>query len=138
MGRYEGLDASLRAFVNIRDHGRCRWCGISSRHPDPHHIRYRRGPSDDVAENLILLCRQCHDFVHGAVAPNGNTISKGEAQEILFDLITMPGVTGLSLMRARRRQRQQQGTLCAHGRPTDLGKCSFCLSEKLRDLDAAQ
>ena len=99
MGRFE--DPKLKREVFDRDNYRCRWCGRTNGMAyDCHHIRYRRSSEDDVIENLITLCRTCHDFVHGG------GISKAEAQEILFALIDMPGVTGIALRRMRQRASQ--------------------------------
>lgn len=103
------LPDGLRCLVLARDRHRCRWCGRSNvTSLDPHHIRYRRGASDDVAGNLITLCRLCHNFVHGARNPAGHSIAKAEAQEILWALIDMPGVTGMSLWRQKKRNSEQE------------------------------
>ena len=99
---YQGLPEALRQEVLQRDGYRCRWCGITNRSLDLHHIRYRRGYSDDVAENLISLCREHHGFVHGAKTPAGWTISKAAAQEILWQLVEDPSQTGLALLRRSR------------------------------------
>jgi hypothetical protein len=123
MGRYEGLDQRLRTHVQDRDGHRCRWCGRIVP-VDPHHIRYRRGTADDVADNLICLCRRCHDFVHGAPNAKGEIIPKQVAQVLLWDLIDMPGVTGMALWRQRKRQFGQQG-LCEHGQFHD--SCYHCM-----------
>lgn len=105
MGNYEGLSSDLKALVHARDRHRCRWCGRTNVHVDCHHIRYRRGPSDDVPENLISLCHMCHNFVHGVPTKQKDMIQKHEAQEILFALIDMPAATGLALRRQLLRAR---------------------------------
>lgn len=96
---YTGLPEHLRRAVLERDRRRCRWCGVTNRGVDIHHVQYRRGPAEDVLENLISLCRTHHGFVHGAKLPNGATISKSDAQEILRTLISTPGQTGAALWR---------------------------------------
>jgi hypothetical protein len=121
--RYQGLDPTLSTAVRNRDRHRCRWCGRTDQHLDLHHIRYRRGFADDVEDNLISLCRRHHDFIHGTPNPIGETIIKEVAQQILRDLITMPGVTGLALWRQRRRAWLDQG-LCEHGEEFEL--CYRC------------
>lgn len=103
MSRYTGLDEELRFSVATRDRWRCRWCGATNRHIDIHHIRYRRSDRDDVPENLICLCREDHDYVHGLKTP---TIPKTTAQEVLRELIGTPGVTGIQLMRWHEHDRQ--------------------------------
>lgn len=133
MSRYEGLNRGLVTIVRARDGHRCRWCGVTNAGYDPHHIRYRRGDSDDVADNLILLCRRCHNFVHGTPNDRGLIISKGEAQSILFDLITMPGVTGSALWRQRTAKAASSGQLCEHGRAITLGKCHRCASGRVSE-----
>jgi hypothetical protein len=114
MGRYEGLDARLKARVAERDRFRCRWCGRTNDGFDPHHIRYRRGGSDDVEENLICLCRRCHDFVHGTPNVKGEIIPKVVAQQLLWELVERPGLTGIALWRQRKHEFANQG-LCEHG-----------------------
>jgi len=107
---YTGLPVGLRMRVYARDQHRCRWCGRTNVGCDIHHVRYRRGVADDVIENLILLCRQHHEFIHGQeiiTATGRVSISKNEAQEILGELVDMPGVTGLALRRQRRAAEQQ-------------------------------
>lgn len=104
MGTYQGLNTNLRAVVMVRDHHRCRWCGRTNVGVEIHHIRYRRGSSDDVEANLICLCRQCHNFVHGALNGAGEAIRKTVAQDILWSLVEMPGATGLGVWRNRKHQ----------------------------------
>jgi hypothetical protein len=31
---------------------------------DPHHVQYRSHGGDDTPENLLWLCRACHDDLH--------------------------------------------------------------------------
>lgn len=40
----------------------CRLCGRPAQ--DAHHLIYRSHDGDDVPDNLIPLCRRCHDTVH--------------------------------------------------------------------------
>lgn len=89
----------------------CRWCGRTGVPLDAHHIRYRRSSKDDVAANLIALCRRCHEHVHGQRLANGGSIGKWEAQEILWALVDLPGVTGMAL---RRWQASSGGSAAGH------------------------
>lgn len=99
MGRFD--DPEMKRAVFARDKWRCRWCGRTNAMAyDCHHIRYRRSSNDDVMENLITLCRDHHDFVH-----DSGRIPKALAQEILFELIRSPGVTGFALMRRKAAKR---------------------------------
>lgn len=100
---YTGLPQELRSRVLERDGRRCRWCGATNRGVDLHHIRYRRGRADDTEDNLISLCREHHRFVHGERSPAGWTIDKTTAQQILYELVATPGVTGMALWRRQQR-----------------------------------
>lgn len=102
MSRYTGLAADLAAHVHDRDGHRCRWCGRTDQRTDLHHIRYRRGTVDDVEDNLISLCREHHDFVHGRPNRRRETITKDVAQQILRTVIENPGTTGSALWRRWR------------------------------------
>jgi len=70
-----------RIYMKYFDYGEqdvilCEACGRPAK--DIHHIE-GRGKGKDVIENLIALCRQCHDRAHGI----GNVpLSKSEIQYI--------------------------------------------------------
>jgi hypothetical protein len=94
---YTGLPPALKQAVFTRDNWRCRWCGATNAYGyDVHHIQYRRGYAYDVIDNLVTLCRGCHNFVHDSYS-----IPKGSAQEVLSRLVSDEGrgVTGLALWR---------------------------------------
>jgi 5-methylcytosine-specific restriction endonuclease McrA len=46
-----------------RDGWRCQYCGASYR-LEVHHIRSRGRLGDDIDENLITLCADCHSDIH--------------------------------------------------------------------------
>lgn len=121
--KYTGLPAWLKHDINVRDGGRCRWCGSTNRGIDHHHIEYRRGFSYDVLDNLVSLCRAHHSFVHGISSPTGATIVKPVAQLILKQVIATPGLTGSALWRRKKREWALAG-LCEHGSEKD--ECRFC------------
>jgi 5-methylcytosine-specific restriction endonuclease McrA len=52
---------SIRAQVIHRDRGRCR-CGADG--SDVHHLTYQNLGNEKL-EDLILLCRECHQTEHG-------------------------------------------------------------------------
>jgi 5-methylcytosine-specific restriction endonuclease McrA len=58
------LYATLRGVVLERDGWRCQKCG-SCRNLDVHHMRRRSALGDDTETNLITLCRECHEILHG-------------------------------------------------------------------------
>jgi 5-methylcytosine-specific restriction endonuclease McrA len=42
---------------------RCEWCG-STRDLNTHHLNYQRRGFEDIDEDLICLCRRCHEQAH--------------------------------------------------------------------------
>ena len=57
--------------VNLRDGLRCRNCGVGPGHKATyhsgfgyHHVRHKAHGGPDVADNLVLLCKTCHDAYH--------------------------------------------------------------------------
>lgn len=57
------MNTKLRARVLERDRFKCRGCGKS---PDEiHHIIFRSQGGKDTMENLVALCRSCHEQAHG-------------------------------------------------------------------------
>ena len=57
------MDNKLRAKVLERDRFRCRGCTTGS--GELHHIVFRSHGGQDTEDNLITLCRGCHDQAHG-------------------------------------------------------------------------
>ena len=62
---------TVRAAVLERDGNRCRRCGTGE-NLTLHHIKLRKDGGKNVAENLITLCRPCHDAEHGATRRTRN------------------------------------------------------------------
>lgn len=48
------------------DNHQCRGCG-SGKSIEVHHIQYRSAGGSDNMGNLIVLCRDCHNRVHGRI-----------------------------------------------------------------------
>ena len=59
----------LRTEVLHRDGWRCQSCGSSNR-LQVHHICSRSRLGDDLGENLITLCADCHGDIHRNCAVN--------------------------------------------------------------------
>lgn len=57
--------AAVRSAALRRDGWRCQRCGARSQ-LDVHHLRFRAHGGDDTLDNLIVLCRKCHQCVHDA------------------------------------------------------------------------
>ena len=58
------LYEQLRNGVLRRDGWRCQLCGTMS-NLEVHHKEFRSHSGDDSEQNLITICRKCHQLVHG-------------------------------------------------------------------------
>ena len=68
-----------RTEIRERDGNRCARCG-SSRNLHVHHRIRRSHGGQDISENLITLCAECHDWVHHnpyAARREGLLLSRG-------------------------------------------------------------
>lgn len=57
--------ALKEAVVKLDKKCRNPWCQSGARLHDPHHIQTKRQGGEDRIENLIGLCRDCHNEVQG-------------------------------------------------------------------------
>ena len=63
--------SSRRKAVLHRDNYTCQCCGKRNCRLEVHHIKFRHNGGTDDEENLITLCKECHDGVHaGTVVLN--------------------------------------------------------------------
>lgn len=63
--------SSRRKAILHRDNYTCQCCGKKNCRLEVHHIKFRRDGGTDDEENLITLCKECHDGVHtGTVVLN--------------------------------------------------------------------
>lgn len=63
--------SSRRKAVLHRDNYMCQCCGKKNCRLEVHHIKFRSNGGTDDEENLITLCKECHDGVHaGTVVLN--------------------------------------------------------------------
>lgn len=63
--------AKLRDLVRKRANYKCELCGYQLF--DVHHIKYpKNGYENDSIENLVGVCRRCHDILHGISNPTAN------------------------------------------------------------------
>lgn len=72
------IDRSLAVQVFTRDGWKCRYCGFRET-LDPHHIKFASRGGKDELDNLITLCRSCHDGIHA-----GGLVVTNEAGKITF------------------------------------------------------
>lgn len=73
--------------IHTRDGWKCRVCKTrNSLHA--HHIIYRSHGGDDVSENLITLCNNCHEAVHARFlviyAPDGLEVAVNANKQVRF------------------------------------------------------
>ena len=69
--------ANTKAFVLDRDSYKCQHCKGKSKDKrlEVHHIIFRSNNGSDEPENLITLCKTCHDMVHdGKIIINGGKV----------------------------------------------------------------
>ena len=69
--------ANTKAFVLDRDSYKCQHCKGKSKDKrlEVHHIIFRSDNGSDEPENLITLCKTCHDMVHdGKIIINGGKV----------------------------------------------------------------
>lgn len=59
------LDENVRKAVILRDGCRCKECGKSGSVLEVHHIKPRRLNGSNTLDNLITLCRECHQKTEG-------------------------------------------------------------------------
>ena len=63
--------SSRRSAILHRDNYTCQCCGKRNCRLEVHHIKFRSNGGTDDEENLITLCKECHDGVHaGTVVLN--------------------------------------------------------------------
>lgn len=72
---------SVRAIVRVRSSGICEECH-TKRSVDIHHVAYCKWGEFDTEENLLDLCRQCHEGRHRCTMCNqirlkANDIKRG-------------------------------------------------------------
>jgi len=60
--------SKLRKKILERDNWRCQVCG-HLKNLDVHHMRRRSALGEDLETNLITLCRECHQILHGSAQP---------------------------------------------------------------------
>lgn len=56
--------SSRRSAILHRDNYTCQCCGKKNCRLEVHHIKFRRDGGTDDEENLITLCKECHDGVY--------------------------------------------------------------------------
>lgn len=63
--RSNRLDENIRKAVILRDNCKCKECGKSNCRLEVHHIKPRRLNGSNTLDNLITLCKNCHQKTEG-------------------------------------------------------------------------
>jgi len=86
------LDENLRKATLLRDKFTCMDCGKKKCRLEAHHIIPRRVGGNDSIDNLITLCKTCHDNIHGIELSvsskyqqliNGKNVNLKDAQHVM-------------------------------------------------------
>lgn len=72
---------SVRLEAMVREKGRCQICAEESLTNDAHHIWYPKSIWDTTQENLVILCRPCHDFLH-CMMPDCKTNNEQQGRDL--------------------------------------------------------
>ena len=59
--------SSRRSAILHRDNYTCQCCGKKNCRLEVHHIKFRSNGGTDDEENLITLCKECHDRIHAGI-----------------------------------------------------------------------
>lgn len=66
----------VRLEALVREGGKCQICSEESIFNDAHHVYYPKSIYDTKENNLVILCRPCHNFLH-AIFPECKTKDSG-------------------------------------------------------------
>lgn len=64
----------------VREKGQCQICKFDSISNDAHHIWYPEGIYDTKSDQLVVLCRACHDFIHAVTDCKTNDENHGRCE----------------------------------------------------------
>lgn len=71
---------NVRLEALAREGGKCQICGEESISNDAHHVWYPDNIYETKSDQLVILCRPCHDFVH-AMLPECKTRDELKGKE---------------------------------------------------------
>lgn len=100
---------TLRLAKIHRQKGRCQICGLVSNHNDVHHVKYRHLYDVD-AQDLRVLCRECHDKVHALLDkyPKMKQLHRGKIWKITKDHILKDARIAKQLYKGDRGVRRRE------------------------------
>lgn len=78
---------NVRTEALARENAKCQLCGFKSTSNDAHHVWYPSKLWDTSAEDLIILCRDCHELVHQIITIQPDRGTSFRAFKIIIDAI---------------------------------------------------
>ena len=100
---------NVRSLVLKRDNARCRDCGSKSLHNDVHHLTYIRLGTERL-DDLITLCRECHNKRHGVAVKvvKWRKKKKSKNRKRLSDMTVKPARTPEQAARERAKRKHRR------------------------------
>lgn len=99
---------TLRKAKLWRENSKCQLCGKVSDHNDVHHIKYKR-LYDVALSDLLVLCRCCHDRVHGLLEkyPKLKTLSRKQVWLTILQHFSQPSRVKNATRRLSKRRKKR-------------------------------
>lgn len=79
---------NIKQYVLERDGHRCQRCKAQQK-LHVHHLQWRRNGGADTHQNLVTLCKACHDTIHTNTAENAKLVKKFGGHGKRFQKTTM-------------------------------------------------
>lgn len=89
---------NLRLEKMVSVDAKCKKCGVRNLSNDVHHLRYKKLYDVEITD-LVVLCRECHDFAHEALDMCRDRIKRydnsWEATELVINILQASKMFGL-------------------------------------------
>lgn len=107
----------------------CRLCAKRDIHNDAHHITYRNGIWNTTADDLVILCRDCHELIHSLQTASSKDfkITDESRFKAIADVIHhwMYGLGGMNKIVERVAERHSLAGTSRKPKPF-LPACKWC------------
>lgn len=107
---------AVRIEALARQGGRCQFCSEFSISNDAHHIRYPENIYDTCADDLIILCRACHNLTHSIL----------KVHQITSHTIKQLCDLGEAFRTWKEEKVEWMEDGIAQRKPTKLPRCHMC------------
>ena len=74
--------ANAREHALVRDNYTCQCCGKKNCRLEVHHIKFRSDEGSDDLENLVTLCKDCHDAIHHDAFETSGYVTKANREHL--------------------------------------------------------